>query len=269
MDRIKIGFFEVVNPFNQRVRKVPAPPADVHTIVFWSKNFAPFIEGKFGEKLLKKGFNLFFNFTINSYSPLLEPNIPSLNNRFDQLKYLCEHFDAININWRFDPICFYKTNGKNIENNLADFPLIAKHASGYGVRRCITSFMDFYPKIGKRIASLHGFEFIDPLIEKKNEIVLNMEKKLQKKDISLYTCCEKEIIESLSSDSNIKKSSCIPNDLFIKISGGNISCKIDQGQRVKNGCGCMVSNDIGSYHLHPCFHNCLFCYANPSSDIKK
>jgi DNA repair photolyase len=23
---------------------------------------------------------------------------------------------------------------------------------------------------------------------------------------------------------------------------------------------------VGSYALHPCHHNCLFCYANPACD---
>ncbi|MBW2737316.1 MAG: DUF1848 family protein, partial [Deltaproteobacteria bacterium] len=61
----------------------------------------------------------------------------------------------------------------------------------------------------------------------------------------------------------ITKSSCIPNDLLMKLFGGSLSLNKDSGQRIKNGCGCKVSADIGSYSLHPCYHNCLFCYANP------
>ncbi|MDA3896940.1 MAG: DUF1848 family protein, partial [Desulfobacteraceae bacterium] len=48
-------------------------------------------------------------------------------------------------------------------------------------------------------------------------------------------------------------------DLF----GGKLSYKKDTGQRIKQGCGCMVSKDIGLYKQQPCYHNCLFCYANP------
>ena len=91
-----------------------------------------------------------------------------------------------------------------------------------------------------------------------------MEKKLSEKKIDLYTCCEKEVLNALPSGSNIRKSSCIPNDLFVKIFGGDLSFKRDTGQRSSKGCGCMISVDIGSYHLHPCYHNCLFCYANPT-----
>jgi len=265
MEQIKKGFFEVINPYNRHVSIAPASADKVHTIVFWSKNFGPFIEGGFGKKLIDAGFNLFFNFTINSSSALLEPNVPSLTQRLNQLEYLCGNFGARCINWRFDPICFYKTNNEGIKDNLQDLLVIARRASKYGIRRCITSFMDDYRKIRKRIALIPGFSFIDPPIDKKKEIILSMEEKLTAEKIALYTCCEKELIDILPATSCIKKSSCIPNDLLIKMYGGSLSLKKDAGQRIKHGCGCMTSVDIGSYNLHPCYHNCLFCYANPCS----
>ena len=265
MEQIKKGFFEVINPYNRHVSIVPASTDKVHTIVFWSKNFGPFIEGGFGKKLIDAGFNLFFNFTINSSSAELEPNVPSLTQRLNQLEYLCGNFGARCINWRFDPICFYKTNNGDIKDNLQDLLVIARRASKYGIRRCITSFMDDYRKIRKRIALIPGFSFIDPPMDRKKEIILSIEKKLTAEKIKLYACCEKNLIDILPATSGIKKSSCIPNDLLIKIYGGSLSLKKDAGQRIKDGCGCMTSIDIGSYNLHPCYHNCLFCYANPCS----
>ena len=269
MMQINRGFFEVINPFNRQVSIVPATADKVHTIVFWSKNFGPFIENRFGEKLVEKEYNLFFNFTINSNSALLEPHLPPLEERFNQLDYLCDRFGAKSINWRFDPICWYKTKNDTLFDNLHDFKLIASQAARSGVRRCITSFMDNYPKIQKRIASISGFSFIDPPLKKKKEIVLKMERELSPKNIRLQTCCEKELLETLPPDSGIRKGSCIPNDLLMEIFGGNLSCKKDSGQRIKKGCGCLASADIGSYHLQPCYHNCLFCYANPCSDSSR
>lgn len=266
MESIRKGFFEVSNPYNQKIFRKPVTPDTVHTIVFWSKNFGPFIKGEFGQKLLAMGYNLFFNFTINSHSPLLEPRIPSLNNRLNQLQDLCRAFGAETVNWRFDPICFYKSKESGVKDNLHDFSRIAEWASQCGITRCISSFMDHYPKIKKRIVSIPGFSFVEPGIEDKTEILLKMEKELLEKNIDLYTCCEKEVLENIPPDSGIKKSSCIPNDLFVKIFGGDLSFKKDTGQRIKDGCGCMVSVDIGSYLRHPCYHNCLFCYANPSSE---
>ena len=72
-------------------------------------------------------------------------------------------------------------------------------------------------------------------------------------------------MKALPVDTGIKSSSCIPNNFFIELFGGELNLKKDQGQRKKAGCNCMISKDIGSYNLHPCFNNCLFCYANPKN----
>lgn len=266
MSQVHRGWFEVTNPFNRKVSVVPATPDRVHTIVFWSKNFGPFIDNGYGDALSSMGYRLFFNFTINSDLPLLEPNVPSLKARILQLSYLCEHYPIESINWRFDPICYFKFAdcGEAIQSNLMDFQFIAQKASQLGVRRCITSFMDDYAKIRKRTLSIPEFAFIDPSLEKKKTILLWMKKTLDAGKIKLHTCCEREVLERLPTDSGIGSSSCIPNDLLVKIFGGHLSLKKDSGQRTKMGCGCMTSVDIGSYQNHPCYHNCLFCYANPT-----
>ena len=178
MEQIRRGHFEVTNPFNQRVSCVPASPARVHTIVFWSKNFGPFLEKNYGEQLLKQGYHLFFNFTINSDCIELEPNVPPLSKRLRQLEHLCQRFGSETINWRFDPLCFYKIGTGPLQDNMHEFCDIAAKAAEYGIVRCITSFMDHYPKIRRRLSFRPGFVFIDPLLEKKNEIIAEMEKKL-------------------------------------------------------------------------------------------
>ena len=168
MERIRRGVFEALNPFNRQVRKLSATVSDVHTIVFWSKNFDLFLENGYGQILQKFGYHLFFNFTINSYDPLLEPHVPVLENRLKQLETLSGQFDSDAINWRFDPICFYRTPEGVIENNLHDLSRIAEKASECGIKRCITSFMDPYPKIKKRLNHMPDFSFSDPPLEAKN-----------------------------------------------------------------------------------------------------
>ena len=237
MDRIKIGFFEVVNPYNRQTRTVPATTEQVHTIVFWSKNFHPLLKNNLGSKLQKAGYHLFFNFTINSESPLLEPHVPSLDSRLEQLVQLCDQFGPGAVSWRFDPICSFTTRHHKgvVRDNLDDLERIAEKASETGIKRCITSFMDAYPKIDKRLEALPGFSFSDPSLKVKRQIVLKMEKILAAGNIKLKLCCEKE---------DLRK---------------------DTGQRLQKGCGCKKSIDVGNYHQHPCYHNCLFCYANPTS----
>ena len=267
MDRIKKGFFEVVNPYNRKTRKVPATPDEVHTIVFWSKNFYLFLENSWGEKLQKAGYHLFFNFTINSESPQLEPHLPPLDVRLNQLAQLCDRFGSRTVNWRFDPICFFKTPSHKdiVQDNLSDLDRIAEKAAGVGIKQCITSFMDVYPKIEKRLAALPGFSFSDPPLTIKRQIILKIEKILASGNINLQLCCEKDVFNALPGNTSVTQSACIPSDLLVELFGVNLDLRQDTGQRIQKGCGCKKSVDIGSYHQHPCYHNCLFCYANPTS----
>ena len=264
MECIESGVFKVVNPFNRHIKKVPATPADVHTIVFWSKNFGLFLKHDYGRTLQRAGYNLFFNFTVNSTSPQLEPQVPPLSVRLAQLKQLADQFGPRAINWRFDPICQFNTGDGNVQDNLDNLDQIAAKAAEFGIERCISSFMDHYRKIEKRMTNLPGFSFSDPPLKTKLEIILKIEKMLTSKKIRLMLCCEKEVLESLPDNSTVAQSACIPNDLLIELFGGSLSMKRDSGQRIEKGCGCKVSVDIGVYQEHPCYHNCLFCYANPT-----
>ncbi|MBI5589070.1 MAG: DUF1848 family protein [Deltaproteobacteria bacterium] len=263
MKQMDSGVFEIQNPYNGRISRISATPDNVTGIVFWSKDFGPFIRGKYGDRLIQKGYHLFFNFTINSTDLLLEPNVPPLSERLEQLAYLSRRFDKRCIHWRFDPICFYRFHGQAMRHNLHDFLLIADAVAACGIRTCITSFMDHYPKIQKRVRSINGFSFLDPPDDQKIDILMKMETILQSRHIRLLTCCEPELMDLLPLHSQIGKSSCISGHLLIEISGERLTIKKDRGQRIQKGCGCQTSVDIGSYTRHPCYHNCLFCYANP------
>ena len=239
----------------------------MHTIVFWSKNFGPFIAGEYGRQLQAYGYHLFFNFSINSESALLEPGLPRLEERLAQLEYLCDHYGPGTINWRFDPVCFYRTETREREDNLKDFSMIAQKAASMGIERCITSFLDMYPKIKKRLARVPGLDFVPVSMEKKRSVLGDMGRILEHLGISLQTCCERELLEQIAGDLPIGRSACIPNDRIMKLFGGRVSLGKDSGQRVKSGCGCFKSVDIGSYRRQPCYHNCLYCYANPCQNI--
>ncbi|CCK81762.1 DUF1848 domain-containing protein [Desulfobacula toluolica] len=282
MDRIKLGVFNIKNPYTKTIKAVEASKDTIHSIVFWSKNYDAFIKAKAGEKLTRLGFNIYFNFTINSESSLLEPNIPPLNKRLEQLKELVCLFGPEKISWRFDPVCFYKTSDTGrVKNNLSNFPVIAKKASELGIQKCVTSFFDHYPKIKRRLKILSKINhpsvfFTDPAMDKKTQVIHRMEKLLNGTRIKLYLCCEKEVLSNLDTQtrdiqspeikSRVSANSCVDGNLLKTIFGGNPELKRDYGQRSKQGCRCTESIDVGSYDDHPCFHNCLFCYANPKID---
>ena len=263
MQGIHNGFFEVQNPYNHKTFVVPASTMDVHTIVFWSKNYGPFIAGDYGRQLEEKGYHLFFNFTLNAMPALLEPGLPNLEERLTQLESLGSQYDPRSIHWRFDPLCFFQTETHGIQDNLKDFSLIAEKAAILGVRRCVTSFMDMYPKIKRRLTRYPGLEFVQVPMQKKVDVLKEMSRILEPMGMLLQTCCEKEVLEQIGDEVPIGRSACIPSDLIMKLFGGRVSLGKDTGQRVKAGCGCFKSVDIGSYNRQPCHHRCLYCYANP------
>ena len=167
---LSAGRFEVKNPYNGRVRVVPANVDQVHSIVLWSKDFGPFLRKGFGKKLIKMGHRLFFNFTVNSESKLLEPNVPPLKERLDQMKALSETFGPKTVNWRFDPICCFQLPDGRIRDNLGQFEAIAHAAAEAGIKRCVTSFLDMYPKIQKESSISRGFPLSSPKLGKKHPL---------------------------------------------------------------------------------------------------
>jgi uncharacterized protein DUF1848 len=271
MERIKRGFFNVTNPYNKITRRVDALPDKIHTIVFWSKNYKPFLESGAHDELREMGYNLFFHFSINSDVPMLEPGVPLLEDRLLQLEKLCDCNDPGSISWRFDPVCYYKTSSGQIKNNLDGFSRIVKRASALGIKRCITSFVDNYRKIDSRVRFLRkkGIDapsFVDVDQGQKVRIVERMAALLDKNGIELDLCCEKALFADMREKIEVNESACISGKLFAELFKGKPDFKRDFGQRAKQGCKCTKSVDIGSYEKHPCFHNCLFCYASPAID---
>jgi hypothetical protein len=126
--------------------------------------------------------------------------------------------------------------------------------------------VDIYRKVHLRLKHHPDIEFIDPPTDRKVDVILELERMLAALNITLTLCCENQVIEALPEKSTVKAAACIPSHRLAALYGPDISMAKDQGQRKAAGCGCGISRDIGSYHLHPCRHDCLFCYANPSCD---
>ncbi|WP_022664786.1 DUF1848 family protein [Desulfospira joergensenii] len=285
MDRIQKGGFRIKNPYNQKERFVSVTPDNTHSIVFWSKNYGPFLDREADRILTDLGYPLFFNFTINSQSTVLEPGIPPLGERLSQLARLSGRFGPDRIAWRFDPICFFKKDDGRMENNLKDFPIIADAAADLGIPKCVTSFYDAYAKVKRRVNQMISrgkpkITFHDPGQEEKIKILERMAAFLGSRKIRLSLCCESGLFREISEKQEnvpdqkespgpfMEENACIDGPLLKRIYKGNPLLARDYGQRSKLGCRCTKSIDIGSYEDHPCFHDCLFCYANTGMDTR-
>jgi hypothetical protein len=251
------GRFDVENPFSRKTRTLGFVPSDIHSIVFWSKNYAPLIESK----IPLEDFNLFFHFTINSPVSLLEPGVPPLADRLTQASKLADWRGPDKLMWRFDPVVVWEKNGIR-ENNLSSFLNIAGEMTRIGVRRLTISVMDRYRKIDMRTRGLAGFEFIYAAAAESAELIRPYVEAALEMGSEVSLCCEKELLAILS-PLPVKQGKCINGELLNDLFGPGADLTADRGQRRKNGCGCTLSFDVGSYASQPCRNNCLYCYANP------
>jgi hypothetical protein len=258
-DRLKKRTFLIYNPYTQKRRVVRFEPGTVHSIVFWSKNFAPLLSGRSAFK----EYNLFFNFTLNTENALLEPGVPPLADRLKQAGEIAHIYGPETIHWRFDPIVFWEAGGRRFDN-LDDFDRISGYMAAAGVKRCYVSFMDRYAKIDRRERAMDDFTFIYPSPDRMAEEARRLQRRLSDLGMTLYTCCEKALLARLEGG-GVRQGRCIDVPLLQEIYGGRMKAAPDYGQRRKAGCGCFRSVDVGSYRDQPCRHNCLYCYANPSS----
>jgi len=250
------GSFSLVNPFNGSLRRVTAGREEVGAIVFWSKNFGFLLER------LKElsGWNLLFNFTLNSPDPVLEPHLPPMKDRLEQMRTLVTVFGPRAVRWRFDPVVFYRTaDGES--NNLRQFRRLLDFAARLGVDRCTVSFMDRYRKIELREKRIRGFNFVYPETARLAEVAASMADLAAERRIRLLTCCEAELVAR--GIENLEAGSCIDHGLIASLYDVQLSHKQDKGQRKSTGCLCHESIDIGSYREQPCRCGCLYCYANP------
>jgi len=261
VQQIKIGYVDVVNPFNRnQISRISLKPENVKCWVWWSKNFKDWI------KIFNETENLFrmykghsFQFTINSPSEL-ENNVKiSLENRFQQLEWLINEFGLLAVNFRFDPIILYKKyNSKIIKSNLDKFEYIIENISGLGLKEMIFSFATIYEKVKNRMYA-RGYTPIDPPIEQKKEILAKMIEICANYNIKMKACCQPDLLKI----EGIEQAHCIDAYRIEKIIGESIPKIRDTGQR--KDCGCFKSKDIGGYTgIFRCKHNCDYCYASPA-----
>ena len=248
---IQQGFAEVRNPYSGKKYIVSMKPEVVHTLVLWSKNFKHLLENT----LYFKDYNLYFLFTINNM-PELEPSIPGLDERLDQMEELAVRYGPQRIAWRYDPVIF-KSDGP--VSDIETFLRIGVRVAATGVTRTIFSFLDMYGKVKKRneILQLH---LVDPPLEVKMDFAKKLAGAASECGLSLESCCE-----DLEGIEGIVKSSCINGRLLSGLAGEPADITRDSGQR--KACNCTVSRDIGSYSDMPCPNGCLYCYANPDIPV--
>jgi hypothetical protein len=236
-----------------RFYTVSLKPHNVLGYIFWSKDFAPFIDHPLFPELLGKN-NAVFHYTINN-CPDLEPHVEQLDKRIETLNRLCKLVGPRRVLWRFDPVCKYRTHDGSIATNTEAFYDILPHAQKAGVTRCYFSFMTMYSKLRKRDIVYEDFS-----PQERAAIAAGLLASATEAGMKLYNCCNPDILEAVP---GILQAHCIDDGLLREtdrlgaLRGPSLSLK-----PIREGCGCFESRDIGSY-LQKCGHRCSYCYASP------
>jgi len=243
----------------KQVSRVSLQVRDVDAIAFWSKNPAPLLPHLV--ELDRFGFYYYFQFSLNDYPWVLEPNVPSLYNRIATFKELSQLIGPMRVVWRYDPIII--SNITTYEYHRERFSWIAEELKG-ATKRVMVSIVDFYRKTERRLSQLEkeeGYSFNRDVLSSNGIISLlkDLADIARKNDIEIFTCAE----ESDYSQIGVPPGRCIDDGLLARIWSLNLEYKKDPSQR--SSCLCMMSKDIGINDT--CMHGCPYCYSTTNYTV--
>lgn len=248
MNRIREGYVRYKNPYGPQVVSVSLNPTDVHAIVFWSKNYKPFM--KYLDELEERGYRFYFHYTITGQPRLLEERVPHWSLAVQNAAELARRFGPKFVQWRYDPIVFSQVTNPSF--HIAIFRELAQRLEGV-TERCYLSFLDFYSKVARNLQPLQSeMEFYEESLEGKLGLLLQLEEIARSHGISLYTCAE-----DFAAIGSIKRGACVDKDILDTLWPS--LARPMKLSRNRNSCGCYDSRDIGAYDTCP--HGCQYCYA--------
>lgn len=241
INRVKAGFVDVRNPFNQKlVSRIYF--SDVDLIMFCSKNPLPMIN-----KLDILKVPVLFHVTITPYGKDVEPNIPDKRLIIEGVKKLSLVLSIDNVVVRYDPI--FLSDKYNVDYHIKAFDKLCKNLNSY-VNKIIVSFMDEYKNVrsNKNILKYRAFTREDY-----KKIGEAFSKSAMDNGMSVQTCFEDEDLTQYG----FVKGECLSHELAYILTGKKFK---SSNVRKEKKCECVQMVDIGDYNS--CMHMCKYCYAN-------
>lgn len=241
INRVKAGFVDVRNPFNQKlVSRIYF--SDVDLIMFCSKNPLSMIN-----KLDLLKVPVLFHVTITPYGKDVEPNIPDKRLIIEGVKKLSLVLGIDNVVVRYDPI--FLSDKYNVDYHIKAFDKLCKNLNGY-VNKIIVSFMDEYKNVrsNKNILKYRAFTREDY-----KKIGEAFSKSAMDNGMSVQTCFEDEDLTQYG----FVKGECLSHELAYILTGKKFK---SSNVRKEKKCECVQMVDIGDYNS--CMHMCKYCYAN-------
>ncbi|MDE5831100.1 MAG: DUF1848 domain-containing protein [Clostridia bacterium] len=248
MNRIREGYVLVRNPYyKSQVTKYSLSPNVVDCLAFCTKNPEPML--KYLDELDK--YKQYWFVTITPYGKDIEPIVPNKEKVIESFKKLSEHIGVNSIHWRYDPI--FIGNGFDVKKHVECFEKMAKELKGY-THNCTISFLDLYEKVKRNAPNIRP-----PTKEEQIEIAKEFSRIGKENNLTIHSCCEKTYLEEYG----LKCNGCMSQEIVEK----SINCKLNppKTKNLREGCNCLMGNDIGAYNT--CGHLCKYCYANANKGL--
>lgn len=256
MERIQEGFVKYRNPFSGQIYQVSLNPEDVICLVFWSKNYKPFLPHL--DELNQRGFDFYFHFTITGLPRELEPHVIAPEKAIESLQLISEKWGHNRIQWRYDPIIISDLTPWSFHTRT--FERIAARLKGY-TSRCYFSFAQFYSEVQRNLDEMRTFQGIhiyDIGEAKKIELAESLADIAHAHGIQMLACCNDFLLGE-----KIEKAHCVDGHLIRELfPHKSFQARLNP---TRDECGCTDSRDIGRYDSCP--HGCVYCYANKSPEV--
>ena len=243
MNRIREGFVMARNPFDPKtIIRYDLDPKTVDLIVFCTKDPKNML--KHIDEL--KRYRMYWNVTITPYGKKVEENVPHKKEIMDSFRELSKKVGVNNVVWRYDPVFIDEIY--SINYHLLIFEKMAAYLRGY-TKAVIISFIDLYEKTKRNFPEAREVSKTD-----QEFLVKEFVKIAARYDMKVRLCHEDKQLERFGADG----SGCLSRKVLEEATG--LTFKKMSGNYARQGCECLLGNDIGAYNS--CMHFCRYCYAN-------
>lgn len=189
MHRVAEGVAYVYHSYRKEAKAVSLVPDKVAAIVFWSKNYRPAIP--YLKQLKDMGYRMFFHYTITGQRRETEKYVAATAKNIETFQYLATEFSPEQIQWRFDPIFYTKSMGRDYY--VEAFENIAQQLAGY-TRRCSISFVTLYPKVRRKLSREYETDyFLKVPLKERLELTAALQKIANRYEIQIFSCCQDEL----------------------------------------------------------------------------
>lgn len=249
MNRIRGGYALVRNPVARNVvYKVDMQPRNVDLLMLMTKDPRPMTP--YISELKEMGMNIGFQITITPYGRDIEPRVPDKADAIEAFRTISGMIGKERTVWRYDPVIL---NGRmDIEYHRKEFSTLCAELSEHA-GRCIFSFVELHKKLGRlrEDGTLRGISE-----EEARRIGMAFSETARDNGIELDLCCSGYDL----SEYGISARACVGKEQM-----RSWGVPFEEVQTpIRERCTCVKNIDIGEYDT--CDHDCIYCYANRSTD---